>query len=87
MSDLLLRNVDDHLIQHLMAQAAVQGTNVEDYVKAILTSNVTHSRPKDNSAREYQLKEFVRKADALAEGMAPQTIDSADIIREERECL
>ena len=34
-----------------------------------------------------QLEEFIRKADALAEGMAPQTIDSADLIREDRERL
>ncbi len=87
MSDLLLRNVDDHLIQHLMAQAAVQGTSVEDYAKTLLTLKVTPSSLKDNPARERQLKEFIRKADALAEGMAPQTIDSTDIIREERERL
>ncbi len=87
MSDLLLRDVDDHLIQHLMAQAAVQGINVEDYAKTLLISKSTPSIPEDNPAREHQLKEFIRKADALAEGMSPQTIDSTDIIREERERL
>ncbi len=87
MRDLLIRDVDDHLIQNLMAQAAVQGTSVEDYAKTLLTLKVTSSRPKDNPARERQLDEFIRKADALVEGMAPQTIDSTDILREEREHL
>lgn len=34
-----------------------------------------------------QLEAFIRKANRLVEGMEPQTVDSADLIREERESL
>ncbi len=56
MSDLLIRDVDEYLIQMLEEQAADQGTSIEDYDKTILFSKATP--PKRLSRAEW-----VRKAD------------------------
>ncbi len=78
MSDLILRDVDEYLIQKLTAQATAQGTSVEEYAKTVLTSQTPP--PKRLSRAE-----LVRKADEFRKKVGPQKTDSTQLIREDRD--
>ncbi len=78
MPDLLLQNLDSQLYQDLHWYAAEHGVSVEEEAKSILNQILERKR---------EMEDIIREADEFARRVGPQTIDSTDIIREERERL
>ncbi len=96
MSDLLIRDVDDHLIQTLETQAAAQGTSVEEYAKTILTTKATYPKRLGQGEKQQKFEEEkpltpasdsqIEAARAFRECFAHmQTTDSIDLLREDRD--
>ncbi len=78
MGDILIRDVDEQVIQNLSNRAAAQGTSMEEYAKEILTSKV-------GSQKRLTRQELIRKADEFRKRVGPQKTDSTDLIREDRD--
>ena len=74
MAQLTVRNVDDDLVRKLKIRAARRNRSAEAEHRAILEQALAGD---DLS--------FWRKADELRRLSGPQTTDSADLIREERD--
>ncbi len=78
MPELLLRDVDERLLHDLQQCANEKGCTAEDEAKKILYQVVK---------RRHDINDFLKEANEFARRVGPQTIDSAEIIREEREKL
>jgi len=78
MADLKVRNLDDHLARVLRSRAEQKGISLEKEVRRTLAASVKADR-----------EAFVRRAAALrkatGEQPGPPELDSARIIREERD--
>lgn len=74
MGQLLVRGLDDRLIQLLRERAARHGRSVEAEHRAILESTFASER-----------ETFAERADRLRASIPPSTLDSADLIREDRD--
>jgi plasmid stability protein len=74
MVDILVRNVDDAVAARLKEMAEQRGTSVQQVAHDILTQSARLSRA-----------ELVRRLEAHAARMKPQTSDSTDIIRAMRD--
>jgi len=78
MSDLVIHNIDDKLIKELEQNANAHGLTAAEEARRIIHLALTRDR---------ELKRFKAEADDFARKVGPQTIDSTDIIREERDHL
>lgn len=78
MADLKVRNLDDHVAQVLRARADRKGISLEEEVRRTLAASVQTDRGA-----------FIRRAAALRRASGdepgPPELDSARIIREERD--
>lgn len=78
MSDLLLHDMDEELLVELQQYASENGVSAEVEAKLIINHFLEHKR---------RLSECIQEMDKYARLIGPQTIDSVDIIREERDRL
>lgn len=78
MQEITIRGLEQEIIRALQQSAAAHGICIEEEIKRILTQ-VMH--------RKHAMDTFIHEADEFAERVGVQTIDSADLIREERDCL
>lgn len=74
MGNMLVRNLDDDVIARLKMKAEDRGTSLEQVARDLLTEGSKLTR-----------EEFLRRAEARAARMPPQTTDSTDIIRAMRD--
>ena len=74
MATLTVRNVDEKVMRELAVQAAKKGISREEQVRQILEANV---RP--------DIKDWLAEIDRLRAETPPQTTDSTDLIREDRD--
>jgi len=78
MGQLLLHDMDDELLLELQQHATENGVSAEVEAKLIINHFLEHKR---------RLSECIQEMDEYARRIGPQTIDSVDIIREERDRL
>ena len=76
MSQILVRNLDPQTIKHLKERAQQNGRSLEAEVREIL---------EDLADRARKREEFRRLAAEIRGRSGPQTTDSVDLIREDRE--
>jgi len=77
MGNLTIRNVDDHIIEQLKAQAKANQRSLEGEIRHLLTQQV------NRLGRVADFRERTRQLLSLTDGTA-QT-DSADLLREDRD--
>lgn len=77
MGNLTIRNVDDHVIEQLKAQAKANQRSLEGEIRHLLTQQV------NRLGRVADFRERTRQLLSLTDGTA-QT-DSVDLLREDRE--
>jgi plasmid stability protein len=76
MSQILVRNLDPRVVEHLKQRAERNHRSLEAEVRSIL---------EDLAQRQEQREEAIRFADAMRASSPPQTSDSTDLIREDRD--
>ena len=76
MPNLLLENIEHKLLDELNINAAGKGITQEEEAKLWLWQTMERKRC---------LQQFTAAADELARSAGPQTIDSTDLIRENRD--
>jgi plasmid stability protein len=74
MAQLLVRNLDDAVVEHLRLRARRRGTSLEQEVRQILTEATSVSRG-----------DIARRAAEVRARQAPNTSRAAALIREDRE--
>jgi plasmid stability protein len=74
MAQLLVRNLDDAIVEHLRLRARRRGTSLEQEVRRILTEATSVSRG-----------DIARRAAEVRARQAPNTSRAAALIREDRE--
>jgi antitoxin FitA len=74
MGEILVRNLDDSVIERLKARALKAGKSLEQTVREILTAATKPSR-----------EEILAEMDRLREEAGPVTLDATDLIREDRD--
>ena len=74
MGQILVRNLDDKVIEVLRKRARQQNVSLEQSLRTIITEAAKPSR-----------LEFVQEADRIRAMMPISTIDSTDLIREDRD--
>lgn len=74
MGQILVRNIDDDVIERLKQLAEREHTSLEGTVKGILASAVKPSR-----------EEMIAEIDAFRKRIGPVSGNSADLIREDRD--
>ncbi len=80
--------IDQEFFEHLNELAEQYGLHVEKKNdQEIDVQSQENIMSHKEGVRKQVLDEFIREADAFAKRVGPQTIDSADIIREERDNL
>ncbi len=77
MPELMIKDIDEEIVQRLKHRAIFHGVTVEEEAKDILTQTIGYKR----LSRE----EFIQKATELREMAGPQKTDSIDLIREDRD--
>ncbi len=80
MGDLLVKNIDNEVINHLKIHADAKGCSVEELAKELLIQS--------SGVRETNLqkrKAFLKSAEELRHKAGPQKTDSTDLIREDRD--
>jgi plasmid stability protein len=76
MAQVLVRQIDDAVVESLKRKAAARGTSLEGYVREVLT----------REARETRAEIVARLRARLAE-QTPQTSDSTEFLRARRDGL
>ena len=76
MAQLLVRDLSSDAVERLKAMARRRGRSLQAEVKEIL---------EDVAIRDLRREEFVRYADWARKQNGPQTTDSVDLIREDRD--
>lgn len=79
MSDLVLKDMDEQIVQCLADEAVLYGKSVEDYVKDVVISQVK------SPLKKYTRDEFIKFAEKMREINGPQKTDSTLLIREDRD--
>jgi antitoxin FitA len=74
MKQILVRNLDDSLIERLKERARKADKSLEHSVREILTAAAKPSR-----------EEILAEIDRLREEAGPVTLDATDLIREDRD--
>jgi plasmid stability protein len=74
MGEILVRNLDDSVIERLKARALKAGKSLEQSVREILVAAAKPSR-----------EEILAEMDRLREEAGPVTLDATDLIREDRD--
>lgn len=74
MGQIIVRNLDDTVIERLKARAAAGNTSLEQTVRDILTAAAKRDR-----------EELLAKLDAIRAMSPPSTLDSTALIREDRD--
>ncbi len=74
MGQILVRNLDDSVIEQLKARAIKADKSLEQSVREILTAAAKPSR-----------EEILAEMDRLREETGPVTLDATDLIREDRD--
>ncbi len=74
MAQLIVRNLDEDLVRLLKQRAAAKGVSVESEHRRILEESLRH-----------QAEDFWAVAKRLQETSGPQTTDSTELIREDRD--
>lgn len=72
-------DIDNETYQRLQQKSISQHSSIAEKAARILHN---HARHKDQI-----IKELIKELDEFSESVGPQTIDSTDIIREERDRL
>jgi hypothetical protein len=81
MAQLLVRNIDDHVVERLKATAAKHHRSLEAEVRCVLQEHTQHSQTSDN----YLERLATLRAAILTENGGKPFSDSAELIREDRE--
>jgi plasmid stability protein len=76
MSQILVRNLDPNVVEQLKERAARNRRSLEAEIRSIL---------EDLAQRQTERDEAIRFADAMRASSPPQTSDSTDLIREDRD--
>jgi plasmid stability protein len=76
MSQILVRNLDPKVVEHLKQRAERNHRSLEAEVRAIL---------EDMADRQERREEAIRIADRIRASAPPQVTDSVDLIREDRD--
>ena len=74
MAQLIVRNLDEYLVRLLKQRAAAKGVSVESEHRRILEESLLH-----------QAQDFWAVAQRLQASSRPQTTDSTELIREDRD--
>lgn len=83
MNKILLTNLDEKMLGQLKRQAQSKGISVEDMAISILEHANADIKKKSNHTRS----NLVKRANELCHQIGPQTSDSAQLIREDRDSL
>jgi plasmid stability protein len=74
MASILIRNLDDLVVERLRVQARLKGVSLEEEARRILAAGTRTSR-----------KEFFARAAALRAAQRPHRSRAVDLIREDRD--
>ncbi len=77
MSELLIKEIDENVLNHLQEQAMMHGQSVEEYAKDMLISKTEGKR--------ISKEEFIKFANEFRKKVGPQKSDSTQLIREDRD--
>jgi plasmid stability protein len=79
MSQILVRDLEPEIVEQLKRRARKNRRSLEQEVRLILEQAAEFARRQEN------LDEFIKLADRIAAESGPQTSDSTDLIREDRD--
>ena len=87
MSQILIRNLEPETVHSLKELAKVHKRSLQAEAKLILEEAANRAIVEADrlAERERRLRELIRFADEMAEASGPQSIDSVDLIREDRD--
>ncbi len=86
MPDLLIKDIDDNVIEGLKRQAESHQRTVDEEAKDILTKNMASTRTEiDPEERKRRFEDWKKRLDEMREKIGPVQSDSTEHIREMRD--